>query len=149
MKGVLLIKMKKVFRTDVRVIFRDTDAMGVVYHTNYIHWFEVGRTELLRDIGFPYSELEKIPIWMPVAQVYCEYKSPARYDDLLEVATYISKLGKVSLTLSYEITRKSTGELLVTGYTRHGVTDESMKPLHMGRHSPEFFATLQAIADEE
>ena len=140
--------MKKVFHTDVRVIYRDTDAMGVVYHTNYIHWFEIGRTELLRDIGYPYSELEKIPVWLPLSQVYCEYKSPARYDDMLEVSTYISKLGYASLTISYEITRKSTGKLLVTGYTRHGVTNEKFKLMNMGKHAPELYASLKAIAED-
>ena len=140
--------MKKVFYTNVRVIYRDTDAMGVVYHTNYIHWFEVGRTELLRDIGYPYSELENIPVWLPLSQVYCEYKSPARYDDMLEVSSYISKLGYASLTISYEIKRISTGELLVTGYTRHGVTNENFKPIHMGKHAPELYSTLKSIVDD-
>jgi len=141
--------MKKVSYTTVRVTYRDTDAMGVAYHTNYIHWFEIGRTEFLRETGYPYSELEKIPIWMPVAQVYCDYKSPARYDDVLEIATYISKLGYVSLTMSYEIMRKSTGELLVAGYTRHGITNEKMKPVHANKIAPEFYAALKSIAGEE
>ena len=140
--------MKRVFRTDVRVIYRDTDAMGVVYHTNYIHWFEVGRTELLRDLGYPYSEMEKIPVWLPLSQVYCEYKKPALYDDVVEVSSFISKLGYASLTISYEITRKSTGELLVTGYTRHGVTNENFKPINMGKHAPELYSTLKAVAED-
>ena len=135
--------MKRVFRTDVRVIYGDTDAMGVVYHTNYIRWFEIGRTELLREIGFPYSELEKIPVWMPLAQAFCEYKKPAYYDDLLEVATYVSELNYASMILAYEITRKSAGELLVTGYTRHGITNDKLKPVSLAKACPALYAALK------
>ena len=141
--------MKRLFYTWARVIYGDTDAMGVVYHSNYFRWFEIGRSELLREIGFPYSEIEKIPILMPVANAYCEYKSPARYDDELEIVSYFTQLGFASLTLNYEITRKATGELLVTGYTRHGITNDKLKPVNMKRAGPELYAALKAITPEE
>jgi len=129
-------------------MYADTDAMGVVYHGNYIRWFEIGRTELLREVGFPYSEFEKVPVWMPLAHVYCEYKKPAYYDDLIEVVSYISEMGHASLSLKYEIRRKSTGELLACGNTRHGFTNDSLKPIALKKVYPELYEALQAITGE-
>lgn len=118
-------------KTEVRVIYADTDAMNVVYHTNYIKWFEVGRTELLRNIGFPYVRLEEEGIMLPVAECSCKYKSPAIYDDILEITATISELKGATVTLDYEIRRKVTGELLVTGITKHAITDKSFKPIRL------------------
>lgn len=67
------------------MIYADTDAMGVVYHTNYIKWFEVGRCELLRSIGYPYARMEEEGVLLPVAECNCKYRLPAVYDDLLEI----------------------------------------------------------------
>ena len=141
--------MRTTFHTEVRVIYADTDAMGVVYHANYLRWFEIGRTELLRDIGFPYSRFEKIPVWMPLAQAYCEYKKPAIYDDILEIVTCISEMGHASLTLEYEIVRKSTGEQLVSGYTRHGFTNDKLKPFALKKACPELYEALKEIAPKD
>ena len=64
--------------SEIRVIYADTDAMGIVYHTNYIKWFEVGRNEYLRELGYPYKRLEENNIWLPVASVECSYVAPAK-----------------------------------------------------------------------
>ena len=117
--------------TVVRVIYADTDAMGVVYHTNYIKWFEVGRCELLRSIGFPYSKMEEEGILLPLAECSCKYKLPAVYDDLLEVTASISEVKAATVTLDYTIRRQSTGELLATGTTKHAVTDPQFKPIRL------------------
>ena len=116
-------------KTTVRVIYADTDAMGVVYHTNYIKWFEVGRTELLRNMGYPYSEMEKAGIMLPVVECNCIYKAPAVYDDLLEVTARIAKIKAATIILEYEIHKQETGELLVTGMTKHAITDTRFKPV--------------------
>ena len=142
--------MKKHFYTDVRVIYGDTDAMGVTYHANYLRWFEIGRTELLRETGLPYSKFELYPVWMPIAEAGLEYKKPAKYDDLIEICSYISKMGFASLVINYEIRLKSTGELLVTGFTRHGFTDDKLKPIRLNRAYPKLYQTLKNIsADNE
>lgn len=140
--------MKRTFKTQARVAFADTDAMGVVYHANYLRWFENGRTELLREIGFPYTELEKWPIWMPLAHASMDYKKSARYDDLIEIVTRFSEVGHASLVLYYEIFNKETGELLVTGTTRHGITDDKLKPIAIKKVYPGFYAVLkEALGD--
>ena len=140
--------MKRLFRTKLRVYYADTDAMGVVYHTNYIRWFEVGRTEGLRELGFPYSEIEKLPVWMPLAAAHCEYKRPARYEDVLEIISQVQEMGHASLVMSYEIFNKATGELIVTGYTRHGITDDQLRPIKLAKVHPELYAALKGAAEE-
>lgn len=126
----------------IRVIYADTDAMGVVYHTNYIKWFEAGRSELLRSIGYPYSQMEAEGVMLPVADCYCKYKLPAVYDDLLEVTSKISEMKAATITLEYEIRRSSTGELLVTGWTRHAITDTSFKPVRLRDKNPALYKRI-------
>ena len=140
--------MRRVFKTQARVAYADTDAMGVVYHAVYLRWFENGRTELLREIDYPYAELEKRLIWLPIVKATLEYKKAARYDDLLEIVTQFEELGQASMILSYEIFNKETGELLVTGSTRHAITTDKLKPIALGKAFPEFYAVLkEALGD--
>lgn len=127
---------------EARVIYADTDAMGIVYHTNYIKWFEVGRTEFLREIGYPYSRMEKEGIWLPVASVECEYKLPAVYDDVLEIHSWVHQLKAATIVMAYEIYRKATGELLVTGKTKHAITDPKLKPVRLKTANPELYKKL-------
>ena len=129
-------------KTSVRVIYADTDAMGVVYHTNYIKWFEVGRCELLRSIGYPYARMEGAGLMLPVVECGCKYRLPAVYDDLLEVTARISELKAVTVTLDYEIRRQETGELLVTGFTKHGITDTNFKPVRLRNKNRELYDRL-------
>lgn len=118
-------------KSAIRVIYADTDAMGVVYHTNYIKWFEVGRCELLRSIGYPYARMEEEGILLPVAECGCKYKMPAVYDDMLEITARVSEMKGATVTMEYEIRRQETGELLVTGFTKHAVTDPKFKPIRL------------------
>lgn len=139
--------MKK-YKSEIRVIYADTDAMGIVYHTNYIKWFEVGRTEYLRQIGFPYSQLEKEGVWLPLAEVNCNYKLPAVYDDVLLINTWISQLKSATVVMSYEIFRKETGELLVTGMTKHAITDETLKPIRLKHKNKDLYEMMIAKIEE-
>ena len=135
-------------KTPIRVIYADTDAMGIVYHTNYIKWFEVGRNEYLRELGYPYSRLESEKLWLPVANVECAYKAPARYDDILEITAWMSDLRAASLTMSYEIRKQETGELLVWGSTRHAITDDLMKPVRFKSYNPELYQLVTQAMEE-
>lgn len=129
-------------KTTVRVIYADTDAMGVAYHTNYIKWFEVGRTELLRGMGFPYSRLEKDGIMLPVVECGCKYKTPALYDELLEVTARVAELKGATVLMDYDIRRLETGELLVTGFTKHAITDHKFKPVRLRDINRELYDSL-------
>lgn len=130
------------YSTEIKVIYADTDAMGIVYYGNYAKWFEIGRTEYLRQIGFPYSTIEKDGLWLPVRSMTCNYKSPAVYDDVLRISTWVGKLGGASVEMHYEIFRKDTDELLVTGSTQHAVTDENLKPIKLKKVFPEIHAKI-------
>jgi acyl-CoA thioester hydrolase len=136
------------FYSEVRVIFADTDAMGVVYHNNYIRWFEVGRNEFMRQLGYPYSELEKLPLWLPVTEVHCAYHKPAVYDDVLEIAAWPQHMSFVTITIAYEIRNKESGELLVTGTTGHAITDDKLKPVRSHKLYPELYALLKQLVAE-
>ena len=129
-------------KTEIRVIYADTDAMSVVYHSNYFKWFEVGRTELLRSIGFPYSRSEQEGVRLPVIECGCKYIKPAVYDDLLAITTVIKEVKAASFVIEYEICRKDTGERLVTGFTRHAVTNHDLKPLRFKAAAPELYNLL-------
>jgi len=129
-------------KTEIRVQYADTDAMSVVHHSNYFKWFEVGRTELLRNIGYAYSRLEKEGVMLPVIECGCKYIKPAVYDDLLEITTVIQEVKAATFVIEYEICRKGTGERLVTGFTRHAVTNYNLKPVRLRVAAPELYNLL-------
>ena len=85
--GRSCLRLMRTSTTTLRVRYAETDQMGVVYHANYLVWFEVGRTDLLRQLGWTYREMEKTGVRLPVIEVECTYRSPARYDDEIEVRT--------------------------------------------------------------
>jgi len=96
-----LTRFKKI--TSYRVIYGDTDQMGVVYYANYLRWFEKGRSEWLRQIGLPYGEIEQQGFHFPVAEVSCHYSHPARYDEVVKIETELAELGRATLTFSYRV----------------------------------------------
>jgi len=106
-------------KLEIRVSYADTDQMGVVYYGNYLTWFERGRTELLRESGLAYKDMEKQDVYLPVVEASCAYKAPACYDDLIIIKTIVGKIGRSSISFSYEIYRKDGNKLLATGETRH------------------------------
>lgn len=112
--------MPFVNKTEIRVIYADTDQMGVVYHSNYLRYFEIGRTELLRELGISYKEMEACGLFLPVKEAFIDYRISIKYDDIIIINTCIDKLKNVSLKLKYEIRAKEDSNLLyTTGYTLH------------------------------
>jgi acyl-CoA thioester hydrolase len=110
--------------TLLRVRYSETDKMGVVYHANYLIWFEIGRTEFCRARGFSYRDMEENDnAFLVVAESYCRYKAAAYYDDELIVRTQITELRRRSLRFGYEIVRVSDGVIIAEGETGHVVTD--------------------------
>jgi acyl-CoA thioester hydrolase len=109
--------------TTYRVIYGDTDQMGVVYYANFLRWFERGRSEFLRQVGFPYTTIEKAGYHFPVANVTCHYAQSAYYDDVVNIETELSDLRRVSLSFNYRITRQTDECLLATGSTKHACID--------------------------
>jgi len=111
----------------IRVRYAETDQMGVVYHANYVVWFEVGRVELLRSIGLPYKQLEEEGILIAVAEVNARYKRPARYDDEIAVRTTVKQVRGSIIRIGYQVVRVADEELLCEGETVHVVIDREFK----------------------
>jgi acyl-CoA thioester hydrolase len=112
--------------TSVRVRYAETDRMGVVYHANYLVWFEIGRTEFCRARGFSYKDMEENDrAYLVVAESYCRYKASALYDDELIIRTHITELRRRSVRFGYEILRLTDDTIIAEGETGHVVTDTS------------------------
>src|SRR6476620_12721836 len=103
---------------EFRVRYAETDQMQVVYHANYLIWCEIGRTEMIRSLGTPYSELEKQDVTLAVVEASLRFHAPARYDNLIRVTTTISEVRSRTLTFDYVITNAETGERFVTASTK-------------------------------
>jgi acyl-CoA thioester hydrolase len=120
-----------IFQTTVRVLYGDTDAGGVVYNANYLRYFEIGRTELMRAWVCSYSDIEKLGFVLPVIECWSRFKAPAFYDDLLTIETTIAEISNLKCTFSYRILRKEQGinhpKLLVKGYTVHAAITKEGK----------------------
>jgi acyl-CoA thioester hydrolase len=122
----------QVFEAQVRVRYAETDQMGVVYHSNYIIWFEVGRVEMMRQLGFVYSDMEKHDdIHIAVADVHCRFKSPALYDDLLTVRTRLVNVRGSVLHFGYEIVRSDDGKILAEGESVHISVNSKFERMHL------------------
>jgi len=107
--------------TSYQVIYGDTDRMGVVYYANYLRWFEKGRTEFLRQMGIPYSQIEANGLHFPVTEVSCRYFRPARYDETITIETRLTSVGRATLAFSYRLLNAT--DLLATGFTKHACLD--------------------------
>ena len=117
--------------SQVRVRYAETDQMGIVYYANYFVWFEVGRTDLLRESGWDYREMEKEGYALPVIEAHCTYREPARYDDVLDVRTTGMLLSPVRVQFTYEIVRAADAVMLATGTTIHATLDRAGRPCRL------------------
>lgn len=122
----------------VRVRYAETDKMGVVYYANYLVWFEVGRTDLLRREGWSYRDMEADGFALPVMEAHCEYRQSARYDDELDIRTAGSMMSPVRVRFEYSVVRASDGAVLAEGHTVHASLDSQGRP----RRLPEQIVNL-------
>jgi acyl-CoA thioester hydrolase len=113
-------------KTEIRIIYGDTDQMGVVYYANYLRFFEAGRNEYLRAKGARYRDVEAtLGIALPVVEAQVSYKQPARYDDLLVVETDLTKVGRASARFEYQVRRGD--DVIAAGHTVHACVDRDGK----------------------
>lgn len=127
-------------RAQVTVRYAETDMMGIVYHANYLPWFEVARTQLLREQGFPYRQLELDGFRIPVLEVAAKYARPALYDDTLDILACIREKPLLRIRIEYEVRRGE--ELLATGMSAHAFCDLNGRPT---RPPPAFVARMNAV----
>ena len=142
------------FDTKAKVRYGETDQMGVVYHANYIPYFELGREALLEAMGMPYSAIEEAGFMSPVVDVYAKYGSPLKYGDTAVIRTRVTKNGATKTVYSYQIFSEGmdldNDTPLVTGYSTHCLVDaETFKPVSIKRSLPELFAKYQEIVEPQ
>ena len=119
----------RIHEAQMRVRYQETDNMGVVYYANYFVWFEVARTEYLRSIGISYRHLEEKGMYLMVVSATCQYKHPARYDDIIRIQSWISEMRNSSLKFEYKVFIKD--KIISTGDSVHVFTDRSGKPIRI------------------
>ena len=127
---------------EYRVIFGDTDQMGVVYYGNYMRIFEGARAEYWRALGRSYKDLEAARVAMPVVEAHCKYKRPAHYEDILKVETDVTEMRGASLRFAYTIRRDEI--VIAQGFTRHAVIDTTGMPIRI----PEFMRVLVPVVSK-
>lgn len=127
------------FTFDRRINYYETDRMGVVHHSNYIRFLEEARCHMLDAAGMPYSAFEAQGVMIPVLGVNCNYKLHVTFDDIIQIKPLVKDFNGVRLTMSYEITNKKTGDLVLTGETKHCFTDMNLKPIRLQKQIPEFY----------
>ncbi|WNS77380.1 thioesterase family protein [Bacillus sp. DTU_2020_1000418_1_SI_GHA_SEK_038] len=121
---------------EIEVRYAETDQMGVVYHANYLIWMELGRTQLIKDLGFNYAEMEKDGIISPVLDIQASYKKPLHYGENAIIKTWIEEYDGLRVSYGYEIYTEE-GEIAVTGMSKHVcVKKESFRPISVKKHYP-------------
>jgi len=136
--------------TRLRVRYAETDQAGVVYHSNYLIWFEVGRVELCRDYGFNYREMEgEDDAFLPVVEAGVKYHSPARYDDEIIVRTRVVQARTRTIKFAYEVLRASDGRLLAEGETHHVVMNKQGRTRSFPRKYAELMKSGRASVDKQ
>lgn len=124
----------------VRVRYAETDKMGVVYYANYLVWFEIGRTDLLRSLGWTYKSMEEAGVSLPVIEAHCAYHRSAKYDDEMDVRTEGRMLSPVRMEFTYQVVRREDQVVAASGRTVHAALDPSGKPTRLPERIRKVFA---------
>ena len=132
-------------KTCLRVRYAETDQMGIVYHSNYLIWFEVGRSVLFRDLNLPYTEFEKQGLGLAVIEANCRYRKPTHYDDELVIVTQIDKMTSRSITFSYHAYRKEI--LVAEGKTVHIFINQEGRPADVRKYA--IWQRLQPVLEKQ
>ena len=127
------------FTYERRINYYETDRMGIVHHSNYIRFLEEARCQMLDEAKMPYSSFEENGIMIPVLGVTCNFKHHVTFDDIILIKPYVKEFNGVRLTMGYTVTDKNTGNLVLTAETKHCFTDNSLRPVRLQNHIPEFY----------
>ncbi|QGU96594.1 YbgC/FadM family acyl-CoA thioesterase [Clostridium bovifaecis] len=137
-------------KTNIKVRYVETDQMGIVHHSNYYAWFEVGRTEFIKDSGMSYSEIEAEKIMIPVVESGCKYIEGAKYEDELIIETYIDKLSPAKAIFSYNVIREKDNKILAKGNTTHAFVDsETFRVINLRKKKPDVWEKLLELYSPE
>lgn len=131
-----------VSETKFIVRYAETDQMGVVHHSNYPIWFEAGRTDFIKKMGIPYSKIEETGYMLPLLELKCCYKQPAKYEDEIIVKASLKAISFSRVTFYYEVFKNDSIQAIASGETMHAWTDKQLKPVNIKKHAPELFEVL-------
>lgn len=134
--------MTMITETLIPVRYAETDQMGIVHHSHYAVWFEAGRTDFFNWLEYRYSDMEKAGILLPLTELACRYRKPARYEQNVIVRTRICRLTGVRIVFAYEVRDQESGEILATGETCHACTGANLKPLNLKKKMPDVYEAL-------
>ncbi|MFC4304799.1 acyl-CoA thioesterase [Cohnella boryungensis] len=154
--------MGKWFLHPLRVRYQETDQMGVVYHANYLNWFEIGRTEWVRRAGIAYRDMESRGLLLPVTDVQASFKQPALYDEWVTVCTHVAEMSSVRVRFESRILsgnaaetlgdsydgEEPPGTLLVSGTTRHVWVNREWRPVRFAREAPEWYDKMIKLVED-
>ena len=129
----------------IKVRYAETDKMGIVYHSNYLIYFEIGRTEFINKCGMSYSQMEEIGIMIPLLESNCRYIQGAKYEDELIVRTWIEELGAAKVKFNYSIVREVDQKEITKGSTLHVFVDNNFKILNLKKKFPEIMINLERL----
>lgn len=133
------------FNFERRINYYETDRMGVVHHSNYIRYLEEARCHWLDAIGMPFSVLEENGVTIPVLGVNVTYKHHVTFDDTIIINVFAKEYNGVRMTVGYNITDKKTGNLVLTGETKHCFTNKALRPVNLKKYAPEFSKKFEAL----
>lgn len=140
-------------QTTYRVIYGDTDNMGLAYHANYLRWFEMGRAELFRQTGLSYKDIENSGFYLPVSQAHVKYLSPARYDDVIVIEATVDAKFKAGVKFLYRIFNQADETNLATGYTIHAFVNQAGRvirpPAFVKKHIDTHFRNNPSAAADD
>lgn len=134
-------------RTSFFVKDSEIDKMGIVHHSIYPKWFEIGRRDYLHKAGIPHSSINCQGFYLPLSEMECKFKSPAKYGDEIEVITDITFMSCVKVKFEYRITNRASGKIVAAGKTVHAWTDKNIEPLNIEKAAPQIYASLKKFAE--
>lgn len=134
--------------TDLVVRYAETDKMGIVHHSNYFVWFEVARTELIKEVGISYSEIEnRLGVYLPLISCGCEFKKPCFYEERVKVSAKVNNLTPVRIKFYYEV--KKDGVVCARGYTEHAFVDKNFRPINLEKKNKELFNLFKTLLEKD
>ena len=136
------------FTYERKINYYETDRMGVVHHSNYIRFLEEARCQMLAHFQMPYSKFESNGVVIPVLGVNCDFKHHVTFDDTIIIKTFVKEFNGVRLTMGYTVTDKKTGNIVLSGETKHCFTDMNLRPIRLQKQIPDFYEKFVDIGTE-
>ena len=134
--------------TVLEVRYAETDMMGIMHHSRYYPWFEVARTEYIKQVGMTYSEMEKMGVMIPLTETEAKYISGLKYEERAEVSCTLFELSAARCGFKYTVKRLSDGKITTTGITRHGFVDSEFKAINLKKKFPELYSRFEGLLED-